>query len=134
MAIGDVLNALLADRIDCKKAGLLLYGLQTAASHAHRTDFQISQYDEGRLEKYTEWEHSTLQKEIETEIAAEAKAAEAASEAAPVPPVTAPPTDLPKKKPAERVTQEEFWNVVGAMATQNVKQAAAQVRKRIEKE
>ena len=54
LAIGDVLNALLADRIDCKKAGLILYGLQTAASNARHIDFRASRYDDDRLEEYSQ--------------------------------------------------------------------------------
>ena len=38
----DVANALLADRIDCWKASLLLYALQTAASNVKNLDFEFS--------------------------------------------------------------------------------------------
>jgi hypothetical protein len=39
IAIMDIANAYLADRIDHKKASLLLYALQTAASNASRLTF-----------------------------------------------------------------------------------------------
>ncbi len=41
VAIGDTLNALLAGRIDHKTAGLILYGLQTAAANIRHTDFAV---------------------------------------------------------------------------------------------
>jgi hypothetical protein len=70
LAIGDVLNALLAGQIDHKTAGLLLYGLQTAASNARNTKFHISTNSLRYLD-YTNEEEETLEKEIEQEIAAE---------------------------------------------------------------
>ena len=127
IALGDVLNAILADRIDPRKAGLLLYGLQTAAANVHHVDFGVSRYDE-RIDEYTESEQDSLQQEIDQEIAQEttqeaAPAAAAARKAAP----------LPKKKPATRVTEKELWDVVGAAAKQNLQNAADEVRKQLEK-
>lgn len=42
IAIGDVLNALIIGRIDHKTAGLLLYGLQTAASNIRQAKFAVA--------------------------------------------------------------------------------------------
>ena len=40
LALGDVANALLADRIDTRKAALVLYALQTAAANARDLNFE----------------------------------------------------------------------------------------------
>jgi hypothetical protein len=45
VAIADTLNALLTGQIDHKTAGLVLYGLQTAATNLRHTDFEVSDYD-----------------------------------------------------------------------------------------
>ena len=45
LAIGETLNALLAGQIDHKAAGLILYGLQTAAGNSRHTDFEVSECD-----------------------------------------------------------------------------------------
>jgi hypothetical protein len=130
VAIGDVLNAILADRIDTRKAGLLLYGLQTAASNARDLDFEVSSFDE-QLEEYTEIEEQSLQEEIDQEIAQEAQP-EAAS-AKPAASAKRPKSALPKKKPAARVSHKQLWDVVGAAARQNAQAAANEVRKQLEK-
>jgi hypothetical protein len=39
LALGDVANALLSDRIDPRKAALVLYALQTASANARDLDF-----------------------------------------------------------------------------------------------
>jgi hypothetical protein len=130
IAIGDVLNAILADRIDTRKAGLLLYGLQTAASNARDLDLELSQYEE-QIAEYTEIEQDSLQEEIDQEIAQEAQ-----PEAAPAKPAAAakkPKSALPRKKPAARVGQKQLWDVVGAAARQNAQAAADEVRKQLEK-
>jgi hypothetical protein len=132
IAIGEVLNAILADRIDTRKAGLLLYGLQTAASNARDLDFEVTQFDE-QLDEYTEIEQDSLQQEIDQEIAQEAQ-----PEAAPATPASAaksarPKSALPKKKPAARVGRKQLWDVVGAAARQNLQAAADEVRKQLEK-
>ncbi len=153
VAIGDVLNAILADRIDTRKAGLLLYGLQTAASNARDLDFELSQYEE-QIAEYTEIEQDSLQEEIDQEIAQEAQpeaadvpgdcpSPEATSDVAPAAQVVpAKPaaksrkskSALPKKKPAARVSNKQLWDVVGAAARQNAQAAANEVRKQIEKD
>jgi hypothetical protein len=165
LAIGEVLNALVADRIDHKKAGLLLYGLQTAATTIRHCDFEIDEY-ETHVARYTDRERVTLEQEVEEEIAAETAARKAQVEAVKsesqaaskpvasstkragcptsgeVPDVgneAANPklrrttaTALPEKKPASGVSKDVFWNVVGAMASQNAKQAAAEAKRLIE--
>ncbi len=45
LAIGETLNALLSGQIDHKTAGLILYGLQTAAANIRHTDFEVSSFD-----------------------------------------------------------------------------------------
>jgi hypothetical protein len=144
-AIGDVLNAILADRIDARKAGLLLYGLQTAASNARDCDFELSEYDE-QIDAYSEYEQASLQEEIDDEIAEEAAAAQPevtptadpqpAPKPAPAQPSKSADTEstLPKKKPATRVSNKQLWDVVGAVAKQNAHAAANEVRKQIEKD
>lgn len=153
LAIGDVLNALLAQRIDHRTAGLLLYGLQTAASNARKCHFDVYESDE-RVVRYTEYEQRTLDEEVEDEIRQEERLAErarrkaakqAAAEAAQTsntvsPDETAEPetparpdpgTVLPEKKPATHVSQKEFWSVVGTVAKQNAVAAALQLEKQL---
>lgn len=107
IAIGEVLNALLADRIDTKKAGLLLYGLQTAAGNAQHLAFEVSAHRSDLAANYDNDEEETLEQEI---------AEEAAEEAAQNPPAkvaSAQPdtgTTLPAKKPAQSVIPEEPAN------------------------
>lgn len=70
LAIGDVLNALLAGHIDHKTAGLLLYGLQTAAGNAK--DLHFESYSSDRVyDEYHNQEEESLEREIEQEVAAE---------------------------------------------------------------
>lgn len=98
LAIGDVLNALLAGLIDHKTAGLLLYGLQTAAGNARRCDFDIYTFDR-RFEHYQEEEEESLEREISREVAKEQKAARKSPAAAPQKVVEAPKQQpLPHKK------------------------------------
>ena len=135
IAIGDVLNAILADRIDSRKAGLLLYGLQTASSNAHKLHFHLSQFDDDRLEEYTEYERTTLEKEIEAEIAQEAAAQggkdrEAAEATAAVAAITVTDDAPPKKKPAQRVDRETFWDTVGGVVMNDVREARDQLLKK----
>jgi hypothetical protein len=136
VAIGDVLNELLHDRIDAKKAGLLLYGLQTAVLNIRNLTLDISFQEDDSVAEYTEHERITLEEEV-----AEIERAEAASTSPDVQ-VAESPTDTeepdlnapPKKKPAAApVTQKEFWDVVGAMATQNAVAAADIVRTNLKK-
>jgi hypothetical protein len=124
IAIGDVVNALLADRIDAKKAGLALYGLQTAACHVEACSFEVSEYDE-RIETYTEHEQVSMEAEIAQEIEEEqqpqtAKRAKKNAVAR-----------LPKKKPASRVSKNDFWKTVGAMAKQNAVAVADELKQQI---
>ena len=165
LAIGDVLNALLLNRIDRKTASTLLYGLQMAAGLERRTSFSCSRYHDDRVANYTEWERESLEDEIVEEIsgeeasraeeaevmAAHADAAQSAKRAAraagaphPRPEVANaadhPDADkktlseLPVKKPAQGVTHEEFWNVVGAMAARNARVAAVKAGRRFKAE
>jgi hypothetical protein len=96
VAIGDVLNALIHDRIDSKKAGLILYGLQTAAANVNRCDFLSEEDDEEFLTEYDETEQTSLEAEIAEEIAVEAAAA---PKAKPPQPKTPAATAAPKKPP-----------------------------------
>jgi hypothetical protein len=95
VAIGDVLNALLADQIDTKKAGLLLYGLQTAAVNARHADFGILD-SEANLNEYEPDE------DLEEEEPEEPSPDQEPREQLPV--VTAKaidPTPLPERKPPQ---------------------------------
>ena len=168
LAIGDVLNALLCDRIDSKKAGLLLYGLQTAASTIRHCNFRLWQHDE-QTTRYSEYEQASLEKEIEQEIRQEQRQQERAQKKAmqatiapePTPsrgtnsttpnsPETMataeneqeiapeiaenpdPATVLPEKKPAEHVSNDEFWHVVGDVARQNAAATARELKRQLE--
>jgi hypothetical protein len=173
LALGDVLNALVADRIDHRKAGLLLYGLQTATATIRHCDFRTDEY-KTRMVVYTDRERATLEEEVEQEIkreqAAERRAAARAAKAASgqVPQETGFPTSgdvpdvgndtadpdgcptsgdvpdvgeqtacttapaLPEKKPATGVSKEQFWGVVGAMASQNAREYAKEARRLLE--
>ena len=74
LAIGETLNALVAGQIDHKTAGLLLYGLQTAATNVRHTRFDI--FDSTRrFNQYTSAEEDTLEEEIADEIRHEHRAA-----------------------------------------------------------
>ncbi len=77
MAISDVLNALLAHQIDHKTAGLLLYGLQTAAVNVRHIDINISDFDRQVVE-YDEDENDLLEEEVAADIAEEKKLEEVA--------------------------------------------------------
>ncbi len=150
LAVSDVLNALLAGLVDHKTAGLLLYGLQTAASTARDCDYSLYDCDESVV-AYTEYEERTLEEEVQKEIRQEERAAAraahksakttAATASAPHPeseipvkhPATPDPgTVLPEKKPATRVSQKEFWNVVGHVARQNATAAARQLERQLQ--
>jgi hypothetical protein len=155
VAIGDVLNALLAKQIDHKTASLLLYGLQTASAAAKTCNFRVWESDESVV-RYTEWEQHTLDEEVDEEIRQEQRLAERARRKAAKAAATAtaqaaaftsaaepgekdlepparpaPSTDLPEKKPATGVSQKEFWHVVGEMAKQNMNAAAQELEKHI---
>ena len=125
LAIGDVLNALLADRIDHKKAGLLLYGLQTAAANMRACDFKLNDWKR-QMVVYSNEHEESLEREIEQEIAQEEREAaqceaqaEPAAAAAPADQAQAEkPSKLPNKKPASRITQKEFRDTVFAVALQ----------------
>jgi hypothetical protein len=76
LAIGDTLNALLSGQIDHKTAGLILYGLQTAAGNIRHTKFRI--YESSRkYDYYHNQEEEFLEEEIQEEIAAESATANA---------------------------------------------------------
>ena len=92
LAIGDTLNALLAGQIDHKTAGLLLYGLQTAASNARHANFETQTRDRV-YEQYHNQEEEQLEREIEVDIAAEQNPEPVRAEAK-------PPILPPKKAPA----------------------------------
>src|SRR5664280_3377733 len=72
LAIGDVLNALLAGQIDHKTAGLVLYGLQTAAGNVRHVEF--NDVEENRVyDQYNDDEQESLEEEIAEEIEEERK-------------------------------------------------------------
>lgn len=58
LALGDVANALLADRIDARKAGLIFYALQTASHNASRILFRIHSTDKYSAEFVPEPDNS----------------------------------------------------------------------------
>jgi hypothetical protein len=114
IAIGDVLNALLAGQIDHKTAGLLLYGLQTAATNVRHAQFYISA-ESRRYTVYTNHEEETLEREIEQEVAEEEAKLTAAApkEVAKDQPAG---SSLPPKKSAAAVPHEELRQAAGAQA------------------
>ena len=75
LAIGDTLNALLAGQIDHKTAGLVLYGLQTAAVNARHLTFEIDESSR-RFDSYEPQEQDSLEQEIQEEIETEQRAAQ----------------------------------------------------------
>ncbi len=75
LAIGDTINALLAGQIDHKTAGLVLYGLQTAAGNARHVTFEIDERSR-RFHNYETQEQDSLEQEIQEEIEAEQRAAQ----------------------------------------------------------
>lgn len=68
IAIGDVLNALVVGRIDYKTAGLLLYGLQTAASNIRQAKFGVEADQNKVPREFNDAENELLDKEIAAEI------------------------------------------------------------------
>ena len=54
IAIMQVLEALMANRLDIRKAGMLLYGLQTAAANIRRTNFEPLPYKVIQVHPLTE--------------------------------------------------------------------------------
>jgi hypothetical protein len=152
LSVSEVLNALLTDRIDVKKAGLILYGLQTAAAIARYSNFRVFDCDT-RVTRYTEYEESTLQQEIDQDARRERKQAERAQrkaaqkeaaeallpEPAPAAAETEAPADetadpaavLPEKKPGARVSQPRFWAVVRDVARQNAAATALEAERLI---
>lgn len=88
LAIGETLNALLAGQIDHKTAGLILYGLQTAAGNIRHTDFEVTEYDR-RVDEY---------EEEEEELIEENPPAKPAASATPPQPTKPPKKFLPPKK------------------------------------
>lgn len=118
LAIGDVLNALLAGQIDHKTAGLLLYGLQTAAGNAKFLRFKTFS-SERVYEQYHNQEEEQLEREIEAEIAAE-NAAQNQPDGEPVTEQTASTEAqspvLPPRKAPEAITREELIDIAGKLA------------------
>lgn len=55
LSIGEVLNALVSERITPKVAGLLLFGLQTASSNARHVNYAVAQNEEVATE-YKEYD------------------------------------------------------------------------------
>jgi hypothetical protein len=104
LAIGDTLNALLAGQIDHKTAGLVLYGLQTAASNVRHCSFEVEEGSRHYVE-YNSDEEDLLEQEIAEEIAAEQQeAARCGSELVRIEfPAEKPVADpaLPPKKASE---------------------------------
>ncbi len=85
IAVMDVANALLADRIDCRKASLLLYALQTATANVKNLDFEFSGDGEHFIEYRTDHydDHDNLAALDATESAALPDPQPAASEPSP---------------------------------------------------
>ncbi len=107
LAIGDVLNALLAGHIDHKTAGLLLYGLQTASGNAKHLRFKTFPSDRV-YEQYHNQEEEQLEREIEDEIAAEQNTEAAqVQEKQPI---------LPPKKAPEPATKDELIDTACKLA------------------
>ncbi len=79
LAIGDTLNALLSGQIDHKTAGLVLYGLQTAAGNVRHASFRTSK-NSRRYDHYHNQEEEILEQEIQEEIEQEQNPAPAPSD------------------------------------------------------
>ena len=89
VAIGDVLNALLSGQIDHKTAGLLLYGLQTAASNVRDLDFSTPPVEHRRYDRLVPHHEEISEPSVDP-----------ASQDAPVPPANLPkPVFVRSKKP-----------------------------------
>jgi hypothetical protein len=91
LAITDVVNALLADRIDQKKAALILYALQTAAIDAKRTSFGEARNSYQEYSPEFDPGLPELEEEIET-----------------------PEEELPEKKPAASASEEDVIEEIQA--------------------
>ena len=106
LAIGDTINALLAGQIDHKTAGLVLYGLQTAAGNARHVTFEIDECSR-RFDSYETGEQDSLEEEIQEEIQAEQRAAQNANPIETAPRITAGTAasepEFPPKKSSESV-------------------------------
>ncbi len=122
LAIGDVLNALLAGHIDHKTAGLLLYGLQTAAGNAQHLRFETFKSDRV-YEEYHNQEEESLEREIQQEIAAEQVAA---PEAQPIVAEKAKPV-LPPKKAPQPATKDELIDTACKLAMIQAREIQAKV-------
>lgn len=98
LAIGDTLNALLAGQIDHKTAGLVLYGLQTAASNIRHASFELKE-EEDYFTEFDTGEEDMLEDEIQDEIEPEQKEAEESKAVnLPAPDKTLASPALPPKK------------------------------------
>ncbi|ABF43617.1 hypothetical protein Acid345_4617 [Candidatus Koribacter versatilis Ellin345] len=113
IAIGDVLNALIIGRIDHKTAGLLLYGLQTAASNIRQAKFAVAADQAEFPSEYRDAENELLEKEIAEDLAQERQrqAAEIAKMQKERERVFADPNSgiapLPTKKPSQPVAENK---------------------------
>lgn len=125
LAIGDTLNALLAGQIDHKTAGLLLYGLQTAAGNMHKVSFRGYSSDRAFAE-YHNQEEERLEREIEAEIAAEQRSEQEPAAAAPA--VT--PAPLPPKKAPAAATEDELVDIACKLAQLQVENIQKKVARK----
>lgn len=114
LAIGETLNALLAGQIDHKTAGLVLYGLQTAAGNIRHTDFEVTEYDR-RVDEYDE----------EEELVEEDPPAKPVASATQPQPAKPPKNVLPPKKNPDK----ELLDVACKLAMERAHAIKAQFQK-----
>jgi hypothetical protein len=128
LAIGDVLNALLAGQIDHKTAGLLLYGLQTAAGNAKDLHFETFRSDRV-YEQYHNEEEESLEAEIEEEIEEEQKTAQQPEVAAEATPEEEKRIPLPPKKAPQPATEAELLDTACKLAMTEARAIVNKVKK-----
>ena len=119
-AIANVLEALAADTIDSKRAGLILYGLQQAANNVRlpawgmHSHFLTHDYDERRVDHYPGLEAEFgLPKNVDLEASPEA--------AFPSPAEPDVETMFPPKKPPVNIQGLKAWKKVLAEAEHELK-------------
>ena len=114
IAIGDTLNALLAGQIDHKTAGLLLYGLQTAATNVRHTDFETYESDR----------RATAYKPLDPEPELQ-EASNEPGESQPI--IAAKSNPLPPKKGPYTAEQKELLDVACSLAMQRARDIKKQI-------
>lgn len=119
-AVTNVIEALVAGALDCKRAGLILYGLQQASNNVRLTvwgsdsHFVVHDYDERRVDHYPGLEAEFgLPKSVDLDAVPEV--------AFPPPPEPDVEAIFPPKKPPVSIQGLKAWKKVLAEAEQELK-------------